>query len=138
MTININSIRGKKLELQTLLDTSKPHIVAIQETKIDNSISSDEIIPQDLEYDVYRNDRTIGGGGVMLLIKKELHSMPLQSLEMRTESCWASLELKGQKHYFSSWYRAPDAPADEILKLNDQINNIRSKHKKTHNLTFTY
>ena len=38
VSININSIRGKKLELLAFLDFHQPQIVAIQETKIDSSI----------------------------------------------------------------------------------------------------
>ena len=33
ISMNINSIRGKKLELLTFLDFNQPHVVAIQETK---------------------------------------------------------------------------------------------------------
>ena len=39
VSININSIRGKKLELLAFLDFHQPQIVAFQETKIDSSIS---------------------------------------------------------------------------------------------------
>ena len=44
-SININSIRGKKLELLVLLYFHQPQIVAIQETKIDSSISTSELFP---------------------------------------------------------------------------------------------
>ena len=40
VSININSIRGKKLELLAFLDFHQPQIVAIQETEIDSSIST--------------------------------------------------------------------------------------------------
>jgi exonuclease III len=36
-SININGIRGKKLELQAYLSTENSDIVALQETKIDSS-----------------------------------------------------------------------------------------------------
>ena len=45
-SININSIRGKKLELLAFLDFHQPQIVAIQETKIDSSISTLELFPE--------------------------------------------------------------------------------------------
>ena len=45
ITLNINSIRGKKLDLLTFLDVHNPHIVAIQETKIDSSIATSEYSP---------------------------------------------------------------------------------------------
>ena len=44
VSINISSIRGKKLELLAFLDFHRPHIVAIQETKIDSSIATSELL----------------------------------------------------------------------------------------------
>ena len=46
VSININSIRGKKLELLAFLDFHQPQIVAIQETKIDCSILTSELFPE--------------------------------------------------------------------------------------------
>ena len=67
-SININSIRGKKLELVAFLDFYKPDVVAIQEIKIDETISSAELFPDSCPYNAYRKDRNLLGGGVMLLI----------------------------------------------------------------------
>ena len=53
VSININSIRGKKLELLAFLDFHQPQIVAIQETKIDNSIYTSELFPESCPYNVY-------------------------------------------------------------------------------------
>ncbi|CAC5379980.1 E3.1.11.2 [Mytilus coruscus] len=86
VSININGLRGKKLELQTYLQTENPEIVALQETKIDKSITTNELIPDTLGYDIYRNDRTGNGGGTMLLIKTHLDSAPLKILENGSES----------------------------------------------------
>ena len=77
VSININSIRGKKLELLAFLDFHQPQIVAIQETKIDSSISISELFPESCPYNVYRKDRTLDGGGVMLLIHKDISHMPI-------------------------------------------------------------
>ena len=71
MSININSIRGKKHELLAFLDFHQPQIV-VQETKIDSSISTSELFPESCPYNVYRKDRTLDGGGVMLLIHKDI------------------------------------------------------------------
>ena len=49
VSININSIRGKKLELLAFLDFHQPQIVAIQET-IDSSISTSELFPESCPY----------------------------------------------------------------------------------------
>ena len=82
VSININSIRGKKLELLAFLDFHQPQIVAIQETKIDSSISTSELFPESCPYNVYRKDRTLDGGGVMLLINKDISICPSQNLKM--------------------------------------------------------
>ena len=50
ISTNINSIRGKKLELLAFLDF---HVVAIQETKIDSSIATSELFPETRPYIVY-------------------------------------------------------------------------------------
>ena len=86
-SININSIRGKKkLELLAFLDLHQPQIVAIQETKIDSTISTSELFPETCPYNVYRKDRTLDGGGVMLLIHKDIPHMPITELENGSES----------------------------------------------------
>ena len=59
---NVNGIRSKKLELLAYLDFHQPQIVAIQETKIDSSISTSELFPETCQYNVYRKDRNSNGG----------------------------------------------------------------------------
>ena len=55
--MNINSIRGKKLELQAFLDFHEPHVVAIQETKIDSSVATSELFPETCPYSAYRKTK---------------------------------------------------------------------------------
>ena len=45
ISLNINSIRGKKLDSLDFFDVHNPHIVAFQETKIDSSIATSELFP---------------------------------------------------------------------------------------------
>ena len=61
--MNINSINGKKLELLAFLDFHQPHVVAIQETKIDSSIATSELFPETCPDTVYRKDRNIHVAG---------------------------------------------------------------------------
>ena len=83
--MNINSIRGKKHELLAFLDFHQPHVVAIQETKIDSSIATSELFPETCPYSVYRKDRNLHGGGVMLLVHKDIQHMPITELENNSE-----------------------------------------------------
>ncbi|CAC5356462.1 unnamed protein product [Mytilus coruscus] len=129
VSININGLRWKKLELQAHLQTENPDIVALQETKIDNGITTHELIPDTLGYNIYRNDRTGNWGGAMLLIKTHLDSAPVKILENGPESIWSKIVLQGKHHYIGSWYRPPDAPSDQIQLLKDQMDKIKKTEK---------
>ncbi|MEL7079663.1 MAG: endonuclease/exonuclease/phosphatase family protein, partial [Cyanobacteria bacterium J06582_2] len=117
MSININGIRGKKNILAAFLDTNKPDIVAIQETKIDDTFTSSEIIPKECNYIIYRKDRSDGGGGVMLLIKNNIKQVSLAELDNASESIWVKIKIDGCFHYIGNWYRNPQGNAQDIENL---------------------
>ena len=133
VSININSIRGKKLELLAFLDFHQPQIVAIQETKIDSSISTSELFPESCPYNVYRKDRTLDGGGVMLLIHKDISHMPITELENDSESIWVKVFANKTSHFVASWYRPPGGDLEKLdsqLKLlKKQLEKIKDIHK---------
>ena len=52
------------------LEVQQPHVVAIQETKIDNSVATSELFPETCQYNVFRKDRNLHGGGVRLGVKR--------------------------------------------------------------------
>ena len=114
VSININGIRGKKNDFAAYLDTYKPGIVAVQETKIDENISSAEIIPNSCNYSVYRRDRNDGAGGVMTLVRKDIVHTPLMELENDSESIWVKIKIGESFHFVENWYRAPNKKADDI------------------------
>ena len=127
VNININSMRGKKLELLAFLDFHQPHIVAIQETKIDSSISTSELFPESCLYNVYRKDRTLDGGGVMLLIHKDISHMPITELEKDSESVWVKVFANKTSHFVASWYRPPGG---DLEKLDSQLKSLESQLEK--------
>ena len=127
VSININSIRGKKL------DFHQPQIVEIQETKIDSSISTSELFPETCPYNVYRKDRTLDGGGVMLLIHKDISHMPITELENDSESIWGKVFANKTSHFVASLYRPPGGDLEDLdsqLKsLKKQLEKIKDIHK---------
>ena len=57
-------------------------MVVIQDTKIDSSIAISVLFPESCEYSVYRKDRKRHGGGVMLLVHKDIeHIMLIAELD---------------------------------------------------------
>ena len=129
ISINVNSIRGKKLDLLAFLEVHQFHIVAIQETKIDSSIATSELLPETCQYNVFRKDRNPHGGGVMLLIHKGIPHIPLSELENDSESVWAKIFANKTSHYVASWYRQPGGSCEEFQLFRDQLDHIRTKHK---------
>ena len=132
VSININSIRSKTLELLAFLDFHQPHIVAIQETKIDGSIATSELFPESFPYNVYRKDRNLRGGGVMLLVHKDISHMPIMELETNSESVWVKVFdhcLSFYSHYVASWYRQPGGTSEDFQLFRDQLDHIRNQHK---------
>ena len=127
--MNINSIRGKKLELLAFLDFHQPHVVAIQETKIDSSIATSELFPETCPYSVYRKDRNIHGGGVMLLVHKDISHMPITELENDSESIWVKVFANKTSHFVASWYRPPGSTSEEFQLFREQLDYIRTHHK---------
>ena len=95
--------------------------MAIQETKIDETITSAELLPESCPYNVYRKDRNLHGGGVMLLINKELPHMPLKELENDSESVWVKVFANRTSHYIASWYREPSGSCEDFQLFRNQL-----------------
>ena len=47
------------MDLLAFFDVHKPHVVAIQETKIDSSIATSELLPETCPYNMFRKDRNL-------------------------------------------------------------------------------
>ena len=132
-SINVNGIRNKKLELLAYLDFHQPQIVAIQETKIDSSISTSELFPETCPYNVDRKDRNSKGGGVMLLIRKDISHMPITELENDSESVLVKVFTNKTSHFVASWYQPPGRNLAELTSeidlLRSQLQKIKGMHK---------
>ena len=130
-SINVNGIRSKKLELLAYLDFHQPQIVAIQETKIDRSTSTSELFPETCPYNIYRKGRK--GGGVMLLIHKDISHMPIIELENDSESVWVKVFTSKTSHFVASWYQPPGRNLAELTSeidlLRSQLQKIKCMHK---------
>ena len=129
ISLNINSFRGKKLDLLAFLDVHNPHIVAIQETKIDSSISTSELFSETCPYNIFRKNRNLYGGGMMFLIHKDIPHMPLSEMENNSESVWVKVFANKTSYYVASWYRPPGGSSEDFLLFRDQLDQIRNKHK---------
>ena len=70
MSLNIFSLLPHIDELEILVADEKPHVIAINDTKIDSVIDDSHIAVD--EYDVILKDRNSVGGGVALYVHKSV------------------------------------------------------------------
>ena len=82
-----------------MLETEKPDIVVGTESWLTPDISNSEIIPKDLGYNIFREDRTTGtGGGVRdgILVSEQKHF----KTESDCEIVWVRVDVAGSKLLF--------------------------------------
>ena len=107
--------------------------MAIEETKIDSSISTSELFPESCPYNVYRKDRTLDGGGVMLLIHKDISHMPITELENDSVSVWVKVFANKTSYFVASWYRPPGGDlatlVSQLMLFKSQLEKIKDIHK---------
>ena len=113
------------------IDFHQSQIVAIQGTKIDNSILTSELFPESFPYSVYRKDRTLDSGCVMLLVHQAIPHMPHTELDNDSESVWVKLIVHKKTHFVASWYRPP---VDGHLPVSDNGNDLLNSLEKFDNL----
>ena len=107
--LNINSLLRHVDELRLMLPNSKIDVFAVNESKIDSSITDNEIsIPG---YNMIRRDRNRFGGGVVVYIRevhsfKERKDLNLENLEM---ICCEINKPQSRPTLISAWYRPPNS-----------------------------
>ena len=105
---NCNGIRGKTHTLDYLITTNKPDIFVLTETKLDTTISDNEI---STDYTIYRRDRRDGlgpGGGVLIGV---LNYCPVSVVNSQPSDNGEILQLNMSVNGFSFvlcvYYRRP-------------------------------
>ena len=78
--ININGLFGRKTELIHYLNECTPHLVTLNETKLRNQTKIK--IPN---YHLIRRDRATNGGGVAILVRKDLKYNEIDTSEFNEE-----------------------------------------------------
>ena len=90
MYLNINAILKHLDEIKILLDEKKPHIMGLNETKLDSNIGDDEISVEG--YSLVRKDRNTHGGGVALYEHNDI--LFIKRLDLACELESISVEVK--------------------------------------------
>ena len=119
MCLNINSILKHLDEIKIFLDEKKPHIMGLNETKLDSSIGGDEISIEG--YSLVRKDRNTHGGGVALYVHNDIPFSKRLDLACELESISVQVKLLFIKLLIVTALCRPPGVPIEIFKLIDNL-----------------
>ncbi|CAG2207764.1 unnamed protein product [Mytilus edulis] len=113
LNINFQSLRKKGKLLELIIIDTDPDIILGTETWLDDTISSSEILSNDLDYNIQRRDRpTDRHGGVLIAAKKhlQLHNVyKSKNIEMIS----GVITTNSKKITLASYYRPPNRTDNE-------------------------
>ena len=132
--LNINGlmVEGRMDQFQFVMEKEPFDIIGISESKLNNTISDEEIMLNG--YSTIRKDRLgRGGGGVTIYIKDSINYVERPDLvPMDIEGVCAEVILSNAKHILIlTIYRPPDLPVAWFDTYNDFLNGLFRENKET-------
>ena len=117
--LNINGLRRHLDEISSFINEKGIHVLALNETKLDNSYSKQ--LTNIVGYQQERKDRNSHGGGVALYIREPIQytrrtDLPFRDLEL---ICVEIQPPKSKPYIVITWYRPPNDPADSLTSLRE-------------------
>ena len=120
-SLNIFHMMTHVDELKLFIETNKPDIIGISETKLDKTINDCVIcVPG---YHVIRKDRNSYGGGVLMYLNESLNVKHREDLDFHIEFISVETKIGNYKPFLvTTIYRTPDKP----VVYFDQIETLTS------------
>ena len=114
--LNIRTLLPNLDQIRSLISNERIHILCLNETRLDHTISDSEIsIPG---FSVFRNDRDRHGGGVAVYISNSLSYSVIDNLfSQHLEMVWLQVRSSCNKPFLLCSVYKPS-------RLNNIINNI--------------
>ena len=131
--LNINSLTAHIDELRVFMRDSKIDVLAINESKLDNTIKDREVyLPG---YEIVRRDRQINGrqgGGVGFYLRSNLNFKVCKELMTERLECLTVEINKPHSRPFlvSTWYRPPNSPPDLFDDFENLIGKIDGSNRE--------
>ena len=119
--ININSIttENKREELEQFIITNNMQIVALTETKLDDTVADSQYMLHDFHPPIVRN-RSRHGGGVALYCHKSLPIQRLLNIEIGNEEwVWAKVKIANLTLIINCTYLPPHLSSDRLHTFLD-------------------
>ena len=125
IVINFQSIKNKALEVSNLIDSTDPDIIMGTETWLNEDFHSSEFFPPN--YEVIRNDRIDGYGGVLLAVKSNLTISQIHR-PRGIEAVTVKIKISKHQHLIvSSIYRPPNSNIDYMENICRAICEMKAE-----------
>jgi hypothetical protein len=123
--VNFQSLKTKQAEFLNLLDSVKPDIVFGTETWVDASVTDSQIVPPG--YIVYRKDRKMNGGGVLLAVRDTIRTCAAPEFDTDCEIVWCKLDIVGHKSlYLCSYYNPKTSNQEGFVQFRQSLERASS------------
>lgn len=121
LTINCQSLRNKRADLEATINYAKPDIICGCESWLSSDINSSEVFPDG--YVAYRKDRrtTTTGGGVFILVRQDVISSAEPSLDSDCEITWAKVQLANRKEILIGSYYMPHRREKDLKEMQKSL-----------------
>ena len=129
-SINVNSLLLHIDEVRQLIKDKGFHILAINETKLDETIA-DSLLGVE-GYALHREDRNRHGGGVAVYVRNSIkHHRRTDIPEGTLEFVGIEVELiKARPFLVAAWYRPPSDSVDSFTKLERNLEFFDRENKE--------
>ncbi|MEW8547322.1 MAG: reverse transcriptase domain-containing protein, partial [Candidatus Thiodiazotropha sp.] len=120
---------SKKESLWQILSSHSPDIILVSETWLKPDINDPEVIPPDLNYELFRNDRKDGYGGVLVAVKRDL----IYELVIKDDTCEflaVKVSCKHNSVIVAALYRPTNNDSEYAIRLASAIESLVRKHPK--------
>ena len=122
--LNVRSLVNKIDEMQVFCETHRPHVLSLNKTWLDSSISDSEI--QLPGYSLVRRDKARRNGGVLIYVSSNLDYKVIQEFENDQpdiQCLWMEITPPKSKGFiFCSCYRPPNA--DNVATYVEGLRNM--------------
>ena len=131
MIVNCRSIKANNCDFLSTVDDFQPDCILGSESWLDHSIYNAEVFP--MNYNIYRRDRNIHGGGVFIAVSNVYISSNVTIQENNSEIIWAKVDLNSTKSLLlGNFYRPPDSKIETFEGLQQSVQQLTKSINNKH------
>eukprot|EP00794_Sanderia_malayensis_P003961 gene3961-4511_t len=123
--LNVNSLQNKIEELTMLNSSLKAQVMILTETKIDGTYSNTQFAWD--SYNIHREDRKKGGGGILMYVVKDLCSKKVKPPKkyITIEVLAVQTKIEGENVLIVGMYRPPKISGSNYYEqLENELNEL--------------